>query len=196
MAARTCSHGQRGFTLIELVIFIIVVGVGLAGVLSVFNLTVFRSADPMVRKQMLSIAEALLEEVAMQPFSYCDPTDVNATTATSAVVGVGSIFCNSLAEGLGVEAGETRSSSTNPFNNVSDYSGLATLNPVSDISGTHTYTGYSATITLTAEALNTIASTSTPATMEALRITVVVSHGADSLRLDGYRARHSPNSVP
>lgn len=190
MAARACRPGQCGFTLIELVIFIIVVGVGVAGVLSVFNLTVFRSADPMVRKQMLSIAEALLEEVEMQPFSYCDPTDANASTATSTA------GCATTVETLGVEAGETRSSATNPFNNVSDYSGLATLNPVSDISGTHTYTGYSATITLTAEALNTIASTSTPATMEALRITVVVSHGADSLRLDGYRARHSPNSVP
>ncbi len=194
MAARTRKPGQRGFTLIELVIFIIVVGVGLAGVLSVFNLTVFRSADPMVRKQMLAIAEALLEEVAMQPFTYCDPSDASATTATSATVGVGG--CAATVETLGVEAGETRSSSTNPFNNVSDYSGLATIDPVSDISGTHSYADYSATVSLTAEALDTIASNSTPATMEALRITVIVNHGSDSLRLDGYRARHSPNSVP
>jgi MSHA pilin protein MshD len=191
MAAKACRPGQRGFTLIELVIFIIVVGVGLAGVLSVFNLTVFRSADPMVRKQMLSIAEALLEEVEMQPFSYCDPTDASVTTAASTAD-----CAPSTVETLGVEAGETRSSSTNPFNNVSDYSGLATIDPVTDISGTHSYADYSATVSLTAEALDTIASNSTPATMEALRITVIVNHGSDSLRLDGYRARHSPNSVP
>lgn len=62
------SHRQRGFTLIELIIFIVIVGVGVAGVLSVFTTSVKSSADPMVRKQALSIAESLLEEILLKDF--------------------------------------------------------------------------------------------------------------------------------
>ncbi|MDO8285732.1 MAG: prepilin-type N-terminal cleavage/methylation domain-containing protein [Rhodoferax sp.] len=59
---------QRGFTLIELIMFIVIVGVGVAGVLSVFTTGVKNSADPMVRKQALSIAESLLEEILLKDF--------------------------------------------------------------------------------------------------------------------------------
>ena len=62
------NHRQRGFTLIELIIFIVIVGVGVAGVLSVFTTSVKNSADPMVRKQALSIAESLLEEILLKEF--------------------------------------------------------------------------------------------------------------------------------
>ena len=42
----SCARGaQRGLTLIELIIYIVVVLVGLAGVLTVFNTTVRGSAD-------------------------------------------------------------------------------------------------------------------------------------------------------
>ena len=43
-------------TLLELVLAIAVIGIGLAGLLVAFNQAVFRSADPLVRKQMLAIA--------------------------------------------------------------------------------------------------------------------------------------------
>lgn len=62
------SHRQRGFTLIELIMFIVIVGVGVAGVLSVFTTSVKSSADPMVRKQALAIAESLLEEILLKEF--------------------------------------------------------------------------------------------------------------------------------
>lgn len=62
------SHRQRGFTLIELIMFIVIVGIGVAGVLSVFTTSVKSSADPMVRKQALSIAESLLEEILLKDF--------------------------------------------------------------------------------------------------------------------------------
>ena len=59
---------QRGLTLIELIIYIVVVLVGLAGVLTVFNTTVRGSADPVVRKQALALAEAMLEEVLAKDY--------------------------------------------------------------------------------------------------------------------------------
>ena len=57
---------QRGFTLIELIIFIVVVAAGLAGILSVMNTVVKSSADPMIRKQTIAIAESLLEEILLK----------------------------------------------------------------------------------------------------------------------------------
>lgn len=76
------NHRQRGFTLIELIMFIVIVGVGVAGVLSVFTTSVKNSADPMVRKQALAIAESLLEEILLKEFK--DPN--GGTNGVSACV--------------------------------------------------------------------------------------------------------------
>jgi len=189
------SAAQSGATLPELIMFIVIVSISVLGILSVLDLTVRRSADPMVRKQMLAIAESLLEEVEAMPYTYCDPTDANVETASRAQLGAGG--CATTVENLGAEAGETRSSSTTPFNNVNDYyasGGYALPSAITDISGGNPApAGYSATINITPEALNTIASDSSAANMNALRIAVTVAHGDDSLTLEGYRSRHSPN---
>ncbi len=60
---------QHGFSLIETILFIVIVSVALAGVLSVMNLTTQHSADPLIRKQAIVVAESLLEEIAQQNFS-------------------------------------------------------------------------------------------------------------------------------
>jgi MSHA pilin protein MshD len=60
---------QAGFTLIELIIFIVVVSAGLAGILSVMNTVVKSSADPMVRKQTIAIAESMLEEILLKEYA-------------------------------------------------------------------------------------------------------------------------------
>ena len=76
---RASREAQRGLTLIELVIFIVIILVGLAGVLTVLDTTVRGSADPVVRKQALALAEAMLEEVLAKEFQN-DPTGNNAAT--------------------------------------------------------------------------------------------------------------------
>lgn len=68
----TTSRRQFGFTLIELIIFIVVVSAGLAGILSVMDTVVKSSADPMVRKQSIAIAESMLEEILLK--DYANPT--------------------------------------------------------------------------------------------------------------------------
>lgn len=74
----TLRPPQRGFTLVELIIFIVVVSAGLAGILQVMNTVVKSSADPMIRKQSIAIAESMLEEILLK--DYCDPDTVNLTT--------------------------------------------------------------------------------------------------------------------
>ena len=63
MSTDCLSVRQRGLTLIELIAFIVIVSIGLTGILAVMNQTVRSSADPLARKQALSFAEAVLEEV-------------------------------------------------------------------------------------------------------------------------------------
>ena len=60
---------QRGLTIVELLVAIVVLGVGLAGVLLAFGITTRGSADPVVAQQMLSIAEELLEEIQLKPYT-------------------------------------------------------------------------------------------------------------------------------
>jgi len=60
---------QQGFTLIEVIIFIVVVSAGLVGILAVSNTVVKSSADPMVRKQAVAIAESLLEEIVLKEYA-------------------------------------------------------------------------------------------------------------------------------
>jgi MSHA pilin protein MshD len=56
-------------TLMELVLAIVVIGVGLTGVLVAYNQAVMGSADPMVRKQMLAIGEEMMEEIRLKPYA-------------------------------------------------------------------------------------------------------------------------------
>ena len=74
---------QQGFTLIELIIFIVVVGAGLAGILSVMNQVVRNSADPMLTKQAAALADSVLEEVLQKSYADPDGTNVGETDRTN-----------------------------------------------------------------------------------------------------------------
>ena len=69
---------HSGMTLIELIIFIVVVGIALAGILGVMNVVVKSSADPVLAKQSLAMADAVMEEVLSK--SYADTNGVADTT--------------------------------------------------------------------------------------------------------------------
>jgi MSHA pilin protein MshD len=60
---------QSGFTLIEMILAVVVIGIGLAGLLMALSTTVKRSADPIVTKQLLAIAEEMIEEIELKPFT-------------------------------------------------------------------------------------------------------------------------------
>jgi MSHA pilin protein MshD len=60
---------RRGFTLPEVIIAIVVLGVGLAGVLLALRTVARSNADPVVHRQMQAIAQELLEEIQLKPYT-------------------------------------------------------------------------------------------------------------------------------
>ncbi|MDD4964968.1 MAG: type II secretion system protein [Gallionella sp.] len=91
---------QHGVSLVELIMFIVIVSVALAGILLVMNQTTRGSADPLLRKQAIAAAHSLLEEVQLQDFSP--------------------------ASGAGVPVKVTQANRASTYHLVSDYDGFAT----------------------------------------------------------------------
>jgi MSHA pilin protein MshD len=183
--------GQRGFTLIELVFFIAIVGIAMGGVLVAYNYAARDSADPVVMKQALAIAESLLEEIQQMPMTFCDPDDADVSTATGPFVGPGG--CATTVEGIGPEPGEARAHPNTPYDNVNDYDGYDTAGEappgVKDVTGTPIagLAAFAAAVRVVPAALPGV-----PAG-EALLITVTVNGpGNVTVRIDAYRTRHAP----
>lgn len=75
MCKYRCRSGA-GFTLMEVVITIAVMGIALASVLTVYTVTGEHSADPMTRQQAQLIAEAYMEEILLKRFYDADTGNV------------------------------------------------------------------------------------------------------------------------
>lgn len=191
----TKAQRQRGVTLIELIMFIVIIGVALAGLVRVLGITSVASADPLRRKQALMIAEGLMEEVRLAGFTFCDPTD---TALPDAIDSAGCTVRESFGQGSGGEPVGPR-----PFDNVNDYVDAAgTPKAAFDVGGTLSdatgdpvgAAGYTAQVTIRPVELNGIGAAGTSADTDVLRITIDVSYGDEKLTLDGYRTRFAPNS--
>lgn len=200
---QTCNlkpRNARGVSLIELIVFIVVVSIGVAGVLLALNMSTRASADPLIQKQALAIAEAILEEVELRPLTYCDPDDANAATALNAAGctgGAGGANDESRLP-LGTEAGETRTGAVTPYDNVSDYNGLAVA-PITDLTGAAIpgLDGYSATVAVAPQGMTAAGGAAAIPAAAALLVSVTVTGPAGvSVRLDGYRMRYAPNALP
>jgi MSHA pilin protein MshD len=66
---------QRGVTLIELIVSIVIVTIAVGAILGTLSTTTSGSADPMLRHQAVAIAEAYLEEIMLRPLS--DPNGID-----------------------------------------------------------------------------------------------------------------------
>lgn len=122
---------QRGISLIELIIFIVIISVALTGILLVMNQVTKSSADPLIHKQALAAAESLLEEIELQDF-------ISASGVTNAV---------------------TQANRASEYHIVNDYNGFATtgiysVNGVAPLAGLG---NYNASVAITPEALGGIA---------------------------------------
>jgi MSHA pilin protein MshD len=151
----------RGFTLIELIFFIVVVSVGLTGILLVSNTVVKSSADPLLRKQSLAIAQSLLEEIVQKDYAK----NVDSTA-------------------LGFGAGGPR----NLFDCVEDYTDYATTAGIVDATGASVagLAGYNI-----APKVVVTATTLPGSTVPVLQVVVsVTSPQGTVLSLTGYRGAY------
>lgn len=75
---RDRARRERGVTLVELVVAIVVIGIAASAILGVIASNVQRSADPMVRQQAVAVATAYLEEILLKPYEDPDGSDGEA----------------------------------------------------------------------------------------------------------------------
>lgn len=182
---RYSARPPHGLSLIELLIFIGIVSIALAAVLRTFVQAGSASADPLLRRQALAIAESLLEEVQLMPFTFCDSEDASVETASSAA------GCAGAPEAIGPETGETRTGLPS-FDHVNDYHGFS-MAGIKDLTGTAVagLESYSASVSVAPANLHTLGA----ASGDVLAITVTVSGpGGTQIALTGYRSRHAPNA--
>lgn len=152
-----------GFTLVEMVIAIVIISVGLAGVLAAFNTTVRSSADPMIRKQMLAVAEEMLEEIQLKPYAVSGAAPANSAVA-----------CGT--------AGADRAA----FDDVSDYHNYETSS-VCNIDGVAVagLAAYAVQVSVVVTSLGA------PAVAAAKRIAVTVTRAGETLTLVGWRTDYA-----
>jgi len=206
--APVTRHSSRrrtaGLSLIELIVFMVIVSAAVVGVLGALGISTRSSADPMLNKQALAIAEAVLEEVQLMPFTYCDPDDPQAATAQSAAVGATGCTAAASVETIGAEATppygpETRLSATTPCDNVNDYNTFS-MTGMTDISGTP-ITGlgeYTVVVGVAGQAFAAFGGGRAIPVADSLLVSVTVTRPAGnvSVTLHGYRVRYVPNALP
>jgi MSHA pilin protein MshD len=171
------TERQRGLSLVELVMAIVVVSVGVVGLLGALNLSAGRSADPMIERQAQLLAEAYLEEILLKKF--VDPEDDRVCPAP--------------------EAG-----GRSAWDNVCDYHGLADSPPRDQLGNAlAALAGYTVAVTVTPNAGSAGAVALGPLTndygagyIRVLRVDVAVTGPAGTgLVLTGYRTHYRCNAT-
>jgi len=155
---------QRGFSIVEAIVFIVIVSVALTGVLSLMNFTTLHSADPMIRKQAIVVAESLLAEITQQNFT--NPVDGFSGAATQA--------------------------NRNLFDDIGDYNGFTTTGifPIDDPSTPiPALVAYNASVRVVDTTLGPV---SAPIPGGSVKLIIVTVTGPDAIPvvLSGYRSAY------
>ncbi|MES2886441.1 MAG: hypothetical protein V4739_00385 [Pseudomonadota bacterium] len=183
-----------------------------------FNRLAVQSSETLRARQALGVAQALMTEVRMMPFTYCDPQDARFASATMAALGP--TGCQTSVETLppvGAETGEGRriapAGSPPPtppsarFDNVSDYDNFAQPGPscpggICDINGYllnaagSPLQGCSTLVNTTPQAMPNVPALDANNRPQSLRITVRVRcPGTSDMVLESIRMRHAPNQM-
>lgn len=172
------SRRAAGFTLVEMVMAIVIISVGLAGVLLAFNTAVKSSADPLIHKQMLAVAEEMMEEILLKPFA--PPEDGFDQTNSAWPVNCG-----------------TAAAARSLYDDVSDYKNYATTG-ICDIDGVAVdgLGAYHITVVVD-DKTATLGDAATGGAVsgdKVKKVIVTVGHGTETLTLNGWRTAYACES--
>ena len=80
---------QRGFTLIEVLVAIVILMVGLLGMFQSINIAMDKDIENKLRQKAIAVAEQQMNDLKARRF-----VDITGTTTTSVPVAIGSVFKN------------------------------------------------------------------------------------------------------
>jgi MSHA pilin protein MshD len=131
---------HKGFSLIEIVIFIIIVGVAVGAMTMQFSTSVAHSHEPLLRQKAVSLANFYMDEILRKKWNENTPTGGGCVNT-----GSGTCPAGPAAAAIGMD-GDTRAT----FDDVDDYNGLNN-NPPQDHTGTAlaNFAGYAVTVAVT-----------------------------------------------
>lgn len=162
------SQQHHGASLVELILFIVIISIALGGILLVMDNVTRNSADTLIRKQALAVAESLLEEIALQDF--ISASSASATCPHNQV---------------------TAANRASGYHIVCDYNGFTMPTGITDVNGNAVpgLGSYTATVAVGGLALGT-----GPATIpagSAVQITVTVRDPQNNpVQVSGYRTAY------
>ena len=113
---------QCGVSLIELIFFIVIVGIASGGLIQAYNYSLMHSVDPVIKVRALESVQSKLDEILALKFDANTPTGGIPSCSST---GTGAAICNNTPD--------------SDMNDVDDFNGF-TDTP---------YTGYTRTVTVT-----------------------------------------------
>lgn len=95
----------KGFSLIEIIVFIVVFTIGVIGVMTIFYNTMGKTSDPMIRLKGIQVAQAVTDEILTRKWDELTPNGGGQIVVANSTIG---------------SDGE----SFDDFDDVDDYNGL------------------------------------------------------------------------
>lgn len=114
---RISSNSQKGLSLIEAIIFILILAIALGAIISVYIYTTRHSANTMLTLKTVELSQALMDEILSKGY------DENTPTGGGCIGSGADTACNS-SDGFstfGIDAGEARAR----FDDIDDFHDLA-----------------------------------------------------------------------
>jgi len=159
-------HGaakQKGVTLVELVISIVVLSIAMVAMMNSFSLSMSHSADPLWRNKSLKLAQLYLDEILSKNYDELTPVGGIPVVANPSCASLGS-------DGVGASA-ETRAT----YDDVDDYNGIDDLPPKNLTNSIDSsYALYRVTVEVTCDG-DSVGATGGTADNNAKKITVTVT---------------------
>lgn len=186
---------HAGFSLIETVIFIVIVSIAVTAIALQFSTNVSHSHEPFLRQRAIAVANAYMDEILKKRWNENSPTgggcvETGSNTCTTYCATVTYPGCNYCAKGAGVcvpaanaSALGSEEASRADYDDVDDYKVISNQVPT-DASGVAMpgYTGFLVSVDVGNVAWNGVSAT------ESLLITVTVTTPTnESISLKTYR---------